>query len=77
MPEGKEPDNIDKEFLRLWFRDNCDPYNDPVLPEALRDLANELSMRYILLYELISGQTFDFTSNTGEEGIQMTLEKHL
>ena len=25
---GKEPDNIDKEFLRLWFRDNCDPYNN-------------------------------------------------
>ena len=22
--------NIDKEFLRLWFREHCDPYNDPV-----------------------------------------------
>lgn len=27
---GEEPDNIDKEFLRLWFRENCDPYNDKV-----------------------------------------------
>ena len=21
---------MDKEFLRLWFRQNCDPYNDEV-----------------------------------------------
>jgi phosphoribosylaminoimidazole-succinocarboxamide synthase len=27
---GQEPENIDKEFLRLWFRDNCDPYADEV-----------------------------------------------
>lgn len=29
-PQGQEPQNIDKEFLRLWFRANCDPYNDAV-----------------------------------------------
>ena len=28
---GEEPQNIDKEFLRLWFRENCDPYNDTVI----------------------------------------------
>ena len=27
---GQEPQNIDKEFLRLWFRDHCDPYQDEV-----------------------------------------------
>ena len=27
---GQEPQNIDKEFLRLWFRSNCDPYKDKV-----------------------------------------------
>ena len=27
---GLEPQNIDKEFLRLWFRDHCDPYRDEV-----------------------------------------------
>ena len=30
----EEPENIDKEFLRLWFRDNCDPYNDEVTHKA-------------------------------------------
>ena len=27
---GQEPQSIDKEFLRLWFRANCDPYGDAV-----------------------------------------------
>ncbi|GAQ88070.1 phosphoribosylaminoimidazole-succinocarboxamide synthase [Klebsormidium nitens] len=54
---GQEPENIDKEFLRLWFRDNCDPYNDEVLPEAPKELVAELSRRYILLYETITGQS--------------------
>ncbi|MYB83279.1 MAG: phosphoribosylaminoimidazolesuccinocarboxamide synthase, partial [Chloroflexi bacterium] len=25
MREGQEPDNVDKEFLRLWFTENCNP----------------------------------------------------
>ncbi|KAL7563328.1 hypothetical protein ACA910_016683 [Epithemia clementina (nom. ined.)] len=77
MAQGNEPENIDKEFLRLWFRDSCDPYNDPVLPEAPKDLVVELSRRYIMLYELISGQSFDFRSMTGDDGIQKALEEHL
>lgn len=28
--ESKEPESIDKEFLRLWFRERCDPYADKV-----------------------------------------------
>ena len=57
---GKEPENIDKEFLRLWFSENCDPYKDEVLPEAPRDLVMELSRRYITLYEMITGKQFNF-----------------
>lgn len=56
--KGLDPDNIDKEFLRLWFRDNCDPYNDAVLPEAPEELVVELSSRYIRLYEMITGNGF-------------------
>ena len=77
LAAGKEPDNIDKEFLRLWFKDNCDPYNDAVLPDAPSDLVIELSRRYIMLYELISGQSFDFSQMTGEQGIQKALEQNL
>ena len=60
MANGLEPQNIDKEFLRLWFVDNCDPYNDEQLPEAPNDLVSELSSRYIYLYETITGQSFPF-----------------
>ena len=57
---GQEPQNIDKEFLRLWFVDNCDPYNDETLPEAPNELVVELSSRYIYLYETITGGAFPF-----------------
>ncbi len=57
--KGEEPEYFDKEFLRLWFKEHCDPYNDPVLPEAPKDLVAELSRRYIEIYETITGQPFD------------------
>jgi phosphoribosylaminoimidazole-succinocarboxamide synthase len=56
---GQEPENIDKEFIRLWFRDHCDPYADKVLPAAPDDLVVELSSRYIRLYEMITGRAFE------------------
>lgn len=130
LAAGQEPQNIDKEFLRLWFRERCDPYKDEVggglgggsvvrvwcsgdgeglwfrraaggsssssntfalqhprlsavhsltrpltrppthtrppsppkkpqvLPEAPRELVEELSRRYVYLYERITGQPF-------------------
>lgn len=56
--ENKEPENVDKEFLRLWFKAHCDPYKDKVLPKAPDDLVVELSSRYITLYEMITGSEF-------------------
>ena len=69
---GQEPENIDKEFLRLWFRDNCDPYNDEVLPEAPDDLVIELSSRYIKLYEMITGR--EFQPAPGDDPLQRLRE---
>ncbi|MDP6726529.1 MAG: phosphoribosylaminoimidazolesuccinocarboxamide synthase [Candidatus Marinimicrobia bacterium] len=62
MAVGENPQNIDKEFLRLWFVDNCDPYNDETLPDAPEELVAELSSRYIYLYETITGAAFPFPS---------------
>lgn len=58
--DGQEPDNVDREFLRLWFTENCDPYEDEVIPEAPDELVIEMSRRYIYLYEKITGRTFEF-----------------
>ncbi len=55
---GREPDMIDKEFFRLWFRERCDPYKDAVLPVAPPELIAELASRYIQLFERITGQAF-------------------
>jgi phosphoribosylaminoimidazole-succinocarboxamide synthase len=59
IEKGLEPENIDKEFLRLWFTQHCDPYTDAVLPVAPEDLVIELSSRYIQLYEMITGDSFE------------------
>ncbi|MDD5527421.1 MAG: phosphoribosylaminoimidazolesuccinocarboxamide synthase [Patescibacteria group bacterium] len=63
LAAGREPENIDKEFLRLWFKQNCDPYHDQELPEAPADLVEELSFRYIKLYEMITGRNFNAASD--------------
>jgi len=55
---GQEPESFDKEFLRLWFAENCDPYNDEILPEAPPELIARLAHKYILAFETITGQEF-------------------
>ena len=59
LAEGREPDMIDKEFFRLWFRERCDPYKDKTLPTPPPDLIAELASRYIQLYEAITGNLFE------------------
>jgi len=62
----EEPENIDKEFMRLWYRERCDPYADAAVPDAPEALVRELSRRYVLLYEMITGQRFDFEACGGD-----------
>ncbi|WP_367607385.1 phosphoribosylaminoimidazolesuccinocarboxamide synthase [Legionella sp. W05-934-2] len=58
--QGLEPESFDKEFLRLWFMQHCNPYEDDVLPKAPDDLIETLSTRYIHLFETITGQPFQY-----------------
>ena len=66
--KGEEPEYFDKEFLRLWFKEHCDPYKDKIIPEAPVELVAELSRRYIEIYEMITGKSFehDFSMTTKE-----------
>ena len=75
ISNGKEPQNIDKEFLRLWFVENCDPYNDEILPDAPEELVIELSSRYIYLYETITGGIFPFPDS--RQSISERIKKNL
>jgi len=72
--QGLNPENFDKEFLRLWFKEHCDPYHDEKLPEAPEELIEELSFRYIDIYEKLTGNSFKY--NEGEE-IHQRIQKNL
>lgn len=63
--QNLEPKNIDKEIVRLWYKEHCDPYSSAPLPPAPAELINELSQRYRQLYSLITNQEF-VIPNTNE-----------
>ena len=71
--DGSEPEYFDKEFLRLWFTEHSNPYKDATLPEAPPELVDELSRRYIRMYEQITGRNFI----PGEEPIVARIERNL
>ena len=56
MSKGEEPESIDKEIIRKWIKKTYkNPYDlniDIHIPDELR---LELSMKYLQLYELITG----------------------
>ena len=58
LAQDEEPEYFDKEFLRIWFRQHCDPYKDAELPEAPAEMVQELSRRYIEIYHQLTGETF-------------------
>lgn len=49
----QEPDNFDKETIRLWYKKHCDPYKDEKLPDAPQELIIKLAQSYIDLYEML------------------------
>jgi phosphoribosylaminoimidazole-succinocarboxamide synthase len=55
---GEEPENLDKEFLRLWIAARCDPYKEPI-PEIPTETLLEFSGKYIALFEQVTGRRFE------------------
>jgi phosphoribosylaminoimidazole-succinocarboxamide synthase len=55
---GEEPENLDKEFLRLWIAARCDPYHQPIPPIPHETLV-EFAQKYIALYEAVTGRSFE------------------
>jgi phosphoribosylaminoimidazole-succinocarboxamide synthase len=75
LAAGQEPNMIDKEFFRLWFRERCDPYKDAVLPVPPDDLIAELAARYIQLFEKITGTAFEPDLRPLETAVLASLAK--
>lgn len=60
LANGTRPESFDKDFIRAWVAERCDPYKDdiPTIPAELVAQASEV---YIHAYETITGRTFDRT----------------
>jgi phosphoribosylaminoimidazole-succinocarboxamide synthase len=54
---GEPPESLDKDFVRRWVTERCDPYHDPI-PEIPREIILEAARIYIGVFETITGQCF-------------------
>ena len=61
LTAGLNPESLDKEFLRLWIAERCDPYKDPI-PQIPEETLIEFADKYVSLYEQVTGETFEHAS---------------
>src|SRR6516225_381857 len=54
---GQPPESLDKDFVRRWVTERCDPYREPI-PEIPSDIILEAARIYIGVFEKITGQSF-------------------
>ncbi|WFU11126.1 phosphoribosylaminoimidazolesuccinocarboxamide synthase [Rhizobium sp. CB3090] len=54
---GVRPASFDKDFVRAWVSERCDPYKDEI-PEIPLDLIEQTSKVYIRAYEAITATAF-------------------
>ncbi|ULJ72187.1 phosphoribosylaminoimidazolesuccinocarboxamide synthase [Rhizobium gallicum] len=54
---GTRPASFDKDFVRAWVAERCDPYKDEI-PEIPVELVEQTSKVYIKAYEAITAQSF-------------------
>ena len=54
---GKRPESFDKDFIRSWVVERCDPYSDPI-PEIPREVIEAASGVYAQAFEMITGKPF-------------------
>ncbi|WP_119943515.1 phosphoribosylaminoimidazolesuccinocarboxamide synthase [Neorhizobium sp. NCHU2750] len=54
---GGRPQSFDKDFIRAWVVERCDPYKDDI-PAIPAELIEETSSVYRRAYEMITGRIF-------------------
>ncbi|MBB3267343.1 phosphoribosylaminoimidazole-succinocarboxamide synthase [Azospirillum sp. OGB3] len=54
---GQRPESFDKDFVRSWVTQRCDPYKDAI-PEIPAEVVLEAARIYIEAFETITSQTF-------------------
>jgi phosphoribosylaminoimidazole-succinocarboxamide synthase len=72
LAAGEEPENFDKEFIRLWYAERG--YRGDGEPPAWdRDLAVKASRRYQQVYEMLTSQPFQAATYPAEGRIRAAL----
>ena len=55
--KGLEPENYDKEFMRLWYKEHGYT-GDGIPPKMTKEFVKKISGRYISVYEKLTGKKF-------------------
>jgi phosphoribosylaminoimidazole-succinocarboxamide synthase len=55
---GERPESFDKDFVRNWVAERCDPYREPI-PEIPAALIERTSEVYVEAFETVTGQAFE------------------
>jgi phosphoribosylaminoimidazole-succinocarboxamide synthase len=76
MAAGEEPENFDKEFIRLWYAERG--YHGDGEPPAMDDdLVVAASQRYVGVYEMLTDRTFEAYEYPIEDRILNSIKKAL
>jgi len=70
--KGEEPENFDKEFFRIWYV-NRGYKGDGKPPQMSKDLQTKTALRYIKIYEMITGLKFKPENYPLDSGIKKSL----
>lgn len=77
MKKGQEPESLDKEFFRLWLREQGFEYGGKK-PDITDDVRLMLASRYIDLYERVTGRAFEIPESADVPGrIKRNLETYM
>ncbi len=75
MAAGEEPDNINKEFLRLWLS-NQGYRGEGEMPVIPQEILVETAQKYMQAYEMITGQKFETQPGDVEARLAKNLEPY-
>jgi phosphoribosylaminoimidazole-succinocarboxamide synthase len=70
---SEEPENLDKEFLRLWLRDRG--ISDKHIPALDDEIRVQVAERYVDLYERVTGESF--VAELGDEPVAARIERNI
>lgn len=73
---GEEPEALDKEFFRLWLREQGFEYGQPK-PEVTDDARVMLAQRYVDLYERMTGEAFEVEEGNVIERMERNLQPYV